>query len=671
MRKALSGFWQDKREYCVFALIFCLGLAAYFPGLTAGFQLDDYPMIVDNPLIKHINLDLLWKSNPDRFLTNLSFAWNYRWFELDAISWHVINLLIHITNAFLVWFLTRQIFSVPRIKTTFSPQRIEAASLVVALLYLLHPLQTQAVFYVVQRSMLLSSFFYFLTLIFYFRARLTNDDRFHGYALVCAFLGATTKELLMTLPVVIVLCEVCLFGIQRHTSLRKIGIFLLYNVPLVVIAVFFWGTGQLLSAATSGYAVASFGARLLTEIRVLLTYLRLFFYPEGLTLDYDYPLAGGWHDSAVVAACIVWMVLIAASVMLFRKSPLPMFGVFLFLVLLSPVVFFPFEDLIFEHWMYLPIYGLLIATTALIIQYVRRGWVLGVLTAGLLIAMFFLTNDRSKVWGDPQALLGETIARSPHKARPYHNFGSFYLRENKLEMAERYFLKALALDPRYYQAYNNLGLVYLQKGDYDRAIAILQKVISLAPNYTDAYLNLAAAHIEINQDDLALEQLQRARPLSALHPAIYLGLGNLYWKNGNIPQAFEQFNTALWLNPSSPVVHFNLGNLHYSLGNFYEALTHYEAAVKFDPHFAEAYNNIGHLQFYFRDYAAAAENFRRAIRFGPASAGAYLNLANSLYELGKVDESRKVAQKAVDLYQRKGDTARAQTIARQLGLLVK
>ena len=247
----IVSFVRGKREQLVFALIIFFGLAAYGSSFTVDFILDDYPSIVDNPFIKHLNIFVLWQHDPSRFLTQVTFAVNYWMGGLNVAGWHAVNFALHCASAFLVYLLTLQIFQTP--KGRYVPER-DQPKLAVAttLIFLLHPIQTQAVIYIVQRAVLLAAFFYFAALYFYVRARLTGVAQFYIYSLIAAYLAMLSKPLAATLPVMIAVYDIFFFGIDKVIDQRRCWVYFFLSLTILIIPLGLLGLPQLTFLAVTG-----------------------------------------------------------------------------------------------------------------------------------------------------------------------------------------------------------------------------------------------------------------------------------------------------------------------------------------------------------------------------------------------------------------------------------
>jgi len=368
------------------SLIFCLliaavGLAAYSNTLHVPFQFDDSQQITDNAVIRDIDNFFSsssgYKFNPRRFVGYITFALNYRFGGLDVTGYHIVNLAIHIINGLLVYLLVTLLFRTPYFTAESSKKSVVSSkqtatgdeiaigspvsansyslftthysqsfliALFSALLFVAHPVQTQAVTYIVQRLTSLATMFYLLSVISYIKGRLSSfqADKLtsaqtdvsaslqagtlasYAFAIVFAICAMKTKEMTFTLPAVIVLCEFAFFG----SALKKKLLFLIpVLLTLVVIPVSILGThkplGETLSDLSEKTRVQTDIPRwdyLMTQMRVITTYIRLIFFPVDQNLDYDYPIYRSLSDPAVAASFVFLVAILGTGGYLFYRS---------------------------------------------------------------------------------------------------------------------------------------------------------------------------------------------------------------------------------------------------------------------------------------------------------------------------------------------------------------
>lgn len=658
--------WKDKREKIFFALIFLAGFLLYGKSLSAPFILDDYPSIVDNPAIKHLDLTALWRRDPSRFLTNFSFAVNYALHGLQTTGWHIVNVLLHCACAAAVFQTTHLILQMPRVKYSRDGDRRWSVSCAAALLFFVHPIQTQAVINIVQRSTLLASLFYFLSVGNYLRGRITNENKYYYLSVVCALLGMLSKPLAMTLPVMIIALDVLLLGIEKKPQLKSIIVVAVLGILAALVPAWFIGIEQLGLFAGDGIQNISWLQRLLSECTIIFKYFGLLIFPVGQNIDYDFPAARHLWEWPAALSVLGVAGLLGLAVGVRRRSPFFLLGTAWFLITLSPVVIFPFADLIFEHWAYLPSYGFFLAAVVFgerALKNIKSFWIVAAVWIAVLAA---LTWSRAALWQDPLALMQDTARKSPNKARVHNNLGLIQWEQGKIDEAKASFQTALQLDPEYVLPYNNLASMFLKERNFSAAEELLKKAIEKVPQYLELYVNLGYAYEGMGDLQQAAGLFNFVIRGGGQNSAAYVGMGNVLQRTGQIVEAKKHFQKAIWLRPENASAYYNLGNVFFEEKNFYEALLNYDKALALDPKITGAYLNSGNIYFYFQDNKNAVAMYQKAVAVDPGSAEAYLNLANALYADGKPEESRQAAEKALGLYEAEGNTQRAEEIRKAL-----
>lgn len=499
----------------VFLFFLLLGGLVYSNSFHASFHFDDFPNILENPFIKDFSnfRDL----RPSRYVGLLTFALNYHFGKGEVFGYHAVNFCIHVANAFLVYHWIRLIFLTPRLRD-FPRERVFPVALAAAALFLVHPIQTQAVTYIVQRFASLMTLFYLLALVGYLKWRLSEGEgrRKTGWYLVALFftlLAMKTKENAFTILGTFPLLECVFFGFPGKRRLAKLIPFFLC---LAVIPLSLWA-GKL-KEGEFGYRDVlhiSVTDYLFTQFPVVLTYLRILFWPAGLNLDYDYPVYRSfleprvWISFLAIAGMIGW----AASALFAKRRNLFAFGLLWFFWTLSvESSFVPVGDVIFEHRLYLPSVGFFFGLAALLFQSAktpaslrRRFCAMG----AAVLALSFAAHERNKVWKNELTLWEDAAAKSPGKARTRLNLGVAYDRAGRLDEALREYDAALKLDPNNVETYNNLGVIFGRQGRLQEAMEQFEKALRLQPDHFGTHFNLGLAYKNLGMREKAIAQMER------------------------------------------------------------------------------------------------------------------------------------------------------------------
>lgn len=373
LRDILGRIFASKRfnliAFCVIAVSI---LIAYSNTFTASFHFDDNPAIIENPYIRHITWDnILHLLSTNRPTVDLSIMLNYQLSGLNVVGWHIFNIGNHIANSFLVYLLILWTLTMP----VFGGQYAEKAkrmALFGALLFAVHPIQTESVTYIISRSELVTSFFYLSTFLLFIKGALKKKIMYFVAMLFTSLCAMQSKEWAVTLPAALFLYDFLFLAegrikpvLSRWTAYVLTALpwgIILYKVPL-------FGNAP---GASYGFGVTSTSGitpmtYLLTSLNVLWTYVRLLFLPINQNLDYDYPIAKTLLEFPTMVSLVAHVTVIVLLFWLYRKKGwlLAPFGIAWFYLTLSPVQsFVPIIDVIFEHRLYLPSIGFFVAFVA-------------------------------------------------------------------------------------------------------------------------------------------------------------------------------------------------------------------------------------------------------------------------------------------------------------------
>ncbi|MFA5144264.1 MAG: tetratricopeptide repeat protein [Candidatus Omnitrophota bacterium] len=509
------------------------GFIVYSRALGGAFQLDDYRVIVDNPAIKDIsNLQRIWEFWPTRFITNLSFAANFRLERFNVFYYHLFNMIIHLGAAILVWRLTFLTFLAPAIKGEKIAGQKEMLSFFAGLVFVLHPVQTEAVSYIVQRATSLAAFFCLASLYLYIKSRLAESGTgpsgrqryYYAASLVLAVAAAFTKEMAVILPLIILLYEFIFLKCDKPLRWQRLVPFIIviFIVPVTMFATrsVDFKEMRLISEGPSGISPVRY---LLTQTRVAITYMRLLFAPLNQNVDYDYHVAKTIMEWPVLAGIVIIIFILIVAIKILPKYRLLSFGVFFFfLTLLPESSVIPIADVIFEHRLYLPMAGYAIFLSAAVYYIFGRSSRKTMGAAMLVMVVIYspLTYCRNAVWESKLALWDDAVRKSPDKSRPYNNRGFAYMEKGDFDAAMRDFKKAIALesssDAGYYY---NLGNVYNVKGRLSEAIFNYNEAIRINPGYAEAYIQRAVAYFKNGDYAASLEDVCKLESMGCYVPA--------------------------------------------------------------------------------------------------------------------------------------------------------
>ena len=581
------------------AVVSLLGVIIYSNSFDCSFHLDDFHNIRNNLSIRNLdNLMAIWQDEYlRRFFGYFTFALNYHFHGYDLFGYHLVNLVIHLGSALMVMWLVKLIFSTPVMAVQSIARMKDKIAFGAGLIFIAHPLQTQAVTYIVQRFASLATFFYLTSLCFYLTARLTRRTKtmvlsFLG-ALIAAVLGMLTKEIVITLPFAIVLVEFMfvqtdsVWVILRRRDIQGI-IAVSILATLILPAIYSFDITKQLNPVISEQTedpILTLPIYVTTQFRVLVTYIRMLFIPVGQNLDHDFPASRSLLEPAAFLSLAVLLLLFATAVRLYRTHRVLSFGIFWFFLTLSVESIRPLMNVIFEHRLYLQMFGFSLIISTLLFQYLgKRSLTAAFVVLGILVTGYSAaTYKRNFVWKNEYTLWTDAIKKSPNKKRPYVNLGNYLYEHGDLDRAQELFQTAVSLDPNHPVAYNNLGTIYAAQGDMDAALEAFQTAVRLTPRYADAHFNIGNVYYYRKQYE---EAIRHYREAVAYDPDLIEALHNLaaaQYEHGDIDDAIATYRKTISLDPKLVEAHYHLGIVLQETGAFKEAAEEFEQVLLLDP----------------------------------------------------------------------------------------
>ena len=610
-------------------IIFSIGLLIYSNTFTGEFHFDDYSSINGNLSIRNIgNLRNIWNFWPTRFVTYYSLALNYHWGGLKVFGYHVFNFLAHLVCTLLVWWFVLLTFKTPLIKKENIAAHTNLIAFFASALFLLHPIQTQPVDYIIQRACLLAALFFVASLCLYVKARLKREEKdagslrsvYYGGSLLAAVLAIFSKEIALTLPLVIGLYEFYFFKVKKSFNAKSVAPFFII-ILLLFLTMFFTHSIHFKGMYRIGEDPVNMPVSyyFLTQLKVMVTYVRLLFIPLNQNFYYDYPLSRSLFEMPVIFSCLFLSSILWAGVRLFSKYRLVSFGIFWFFITLLPESsIIPIRDVIFEHRLYLPMVGfsLFAASGSYYLFKEKRIRAMVVVLSLLVICYSILSYQRNKVWKDEITLWEDVVRKSPHNAKVYVNRGNAYANKDNFNQAFADYSKAIEIEPSEAQAHTNRGSLYPGYGNREQALADYNKAIDLRPNAAEAYLNRGSFYFEEGKVDQAIVDYNKGIAINPNLVEAYENRAIAYQKKGDFDQAISDYSKVIEMEPDHVQAYSSRAFLNFVKSNFDQALSDYSQAIKIEPDRAELYNNRAVVYFSKKEYAKSWEDVRRAEMLG-------------------------------------------------------
>ena len=635
----------------------------YANTLSAPFVFDDFPNIVDNPHIRvrdpgfrELYAAATRSPNTRRPVAHLTFAVNYFFSEYGVLGYHLVNIVIHLTNGILVYALAALLVRRLQKLRSLDPPAPGAHApeykflpLLSAVIFVAHPIQTQSVTYIVQRMNSLATMFYLASLLLYLLGRIDQDRR-KRTALLLSSAGAWvlalgTKEIAATLPLAAFLCEWYFIRDLDRDWLRSN---LKYAVCLGLVfmfAVFLYLDGLVINAVLDSYVKRDFspGQRVLTEMRVVVTYLSLLLLPHPSRLNLLHHVSTSQSLINPITTLVSLGLLLGCAgyaVARARRQRLVSFCVFWFLIHLAVESSVIGLELMFEHRLYLPMVGFSLMSSYILLRAMSQ-WpiLLAVVCTLIAVSLGAAAYVRNGVWQDRETLWSDVIAKNPFSHRARYNLGSDLLERGDYDAAMEQFLKTLEIKPDHAGAHNNLGLAHRQRGDLEAAARHHQASLRIAPNLAEAHYNLGLIAQEGGHLDDAARHYSAALRIHPGFDEAHNNLGAILAKQGSSEQACHHYRQALHLDPSNAEARNNLGLSLERLGKLREAVEHYLAALELKPDYTEAYVNLGAALAGQGNTSEAIRAYMMALQVDPGNAGAHNNLGAALMQQGRPDQA--------------------------------
>jgi tetratricopeptide (TPR) repeat protein len=625
---------------------------AYAGSFGGPFVFDDLTSIPDNPNIRQLwPLTVPLSPPPElgalggRPLVSLSFAVNYALGGLDVRGYHALNLALHVLSTLLLWRVAARTLASPALGGRHGG---EGTALAIALLWCVHPLLSEPVTYMVQRTELMMGAFYLLTL--YCALRAWTDARplrWQGAAVAACALGMACKEPMVSAPIMVVLHDLAFRGRPAREVLRERGRFYLGLAASWVVLVGILLGGAQLKGALGGLGKMSSFDYLRLQAHAITHYLRLALWPHPLTIAYDWPVPG------VLAALpygLVILALLGASVWAVRAGRpwLGFLGAWFFLILAPTSSVLPLHtEPIAERRMYLPLAAVVALVVTLARQALarltpaRRRLAGAVLTGAAAVALAATTFVRVRDYRTVLSIWEDALRKAPRSTTVRNNLGNAYAFAGRLDEAMEQYRQATRLNPNHPLAFYNIGFTLVHQDRNAEAIGPLQEAIRIRQADSDSQYILGRALAGAGRPAEALPHYEIALQIKPGDAEARRDYASALLAVGRFPEAVHQFQEVLKARPQDQAAHSRMGNAFANLGQAELAIASYEEALRLSPKDARTRNNLGSVQVRTGRIAQGVESFRQSISDDPAYALAHYNLANVLTKDGHVTEGAR------------------------------
>ncbi|MDJ1482543.1 tetratricopeptide repeat protein [Cytophagaceae bacterium YF14B1] len=611
---------------------------AYSPTLSAAFlNWDDVPYVVENPVIRQwslLNIKRIFTEytfgnyHP---LTILSLSVDYALGKLNPQLYHCTNILLHLGNTALVFFLVRKL----------SPS--SQTALICAILFGLHPIHVESVAWIAERKDVLYTFFYFWALICYVRYTREQKTSLYVYTLALFLLSILSKAMAVSLPLILLAID---YLLKRKIFSRTV---LLEKVPFFLLALFF-GLVAIWAQKASQSIVENdpwnFAERIVLASYAFVQYLIKLLCPIQLSAIYPYPEKSGQWIPLIYVAYVLAVLLVGGLVLYsVRFTRTYLFGFLFFtasicmVLQLLPVGRFIMAD----RYAYIPSLGVFWIMVVCFQKIVsgfssHRKFIIG-LGFVYLALLAAGTYRQSTLWKDDLSLWNDAVQQYPDFSEAYNLRAHARIKHNDTVGAYADFDKCIVLNGDNKAGYygSRAGIKASVK-DYVGALKDYSLAISFADTTkmyaSSLYINRGAVYAELKNFSAAFTDFERAEHLPIVDPDFFLNRGILFLESEKYTEAIADLNHAIVREPNSKEAYYHRAEVYYLQGKGHMALQDCNQAIKIDPAYAKAYNLRGLLEVKIEQFQKALSTFSDAIEADPLLAEAYYNRAYLNQSLG-------------------------------------
>ena len=668
------------------SILTILTIIFYYPSLNYPFQFDDLANITKKFSIRFDNpLSRWYKSS--RWIGDWLNRMNFDMGRFDTFAYRVTNLAIHILAGIVLFYLIIDLCQFLK-KKNFLFKNAILIGFTTSALFLLHPVQTQTVSYVIQARLEgLATLFILTVLLFFTRAfhskNIITRSILLSLSFVTAFLSYGTKEIIIAIPFLWLLVD--WFFISQETWGKFKQRAIIYAGFSSVFFVFLFrylsfdffkrvitlqqtiGNNRGNIITTSARDLITAGQFLISSFKVVLHYLWIFVWPFNMSVEYDWILAKSfWAADAflpfLALSTIIGLIIYFAVK---KKYTFLTFGLIWFFISIAPrSSIIPSPELVCDYKTYLASVGWLFILAVLIVKAIKHLETKITINAhffksfngkSVAITLFAIilglgTYGRNLVWETPVTFWTDNIKKAPKKARSHNNLGVALAEEHKLDEAITCYEKAIRLDRFYSDPLSNIAAAFSLKGELEKAINALRHAIYINPYYPEAFNNLGTLLIKTKDYDQAEKILNQAIALRGYYGKAYHNLGRLYMEKKEPEKALTYFKKATTGDLDTMEGFFSLGNICLQLQKYDEAVKAFERSTQLGgTKHPQIVFNLANAYFLNKELDKAENIYRNLSESNPMDPRFIFNLGETLFAKEKFKESLPIFKRAVSI----------------------
>ncbi|MEI7998164.1 MAG: tetratricopeptide repeat protein, partial [Candidatus Omnitrophota bacterium] len=490
--------------------------------------------------------------------------------------------------------------------------------------------------YITQRFSSLMALFYTLSVCFYIQARLKGQWRLAlPSLLLCLLMGLLaimSKEEAISLPLMIFTVELFFFSDSKAFFVRAsflrfaVGFFIFFLVFLKL-----WHSNVLnfwrifvvrIPSESHDGDILTLWTYLLTQIKVLVTFLRLTLWPFPQNLDYDYPMAHSIVETGILLRCVLIGLVGFAAIRLRKILPAASFGILWFFITFSANLV-PRANVIWEHKLYLMSFGIFLFLIVLLNHSIRSFRIFALFCAWVILLSAIATTERLQVWKNSLSLWQNTSVQSPNKARVSSNLARAYEIQGDFDKAETYYKQGASLAPLNPSPLVSLGNFYFNLGDCVKAIPVYEKAIKFNTKNYIASLYLGECYGINGNYAKAISVITNGLYETGFNPQLVAWRAGMYIKMQQYNKAMEDFSLIFKKHPGDVNAFIGLADMYQSQGYYFKASSFLDQAVEANPNDERAYLTRGMYEYYRNNKVKAKEDITKAFAINPENPNVY------------------------------------------------
>ncbi len=654
-------------------------IISYYPSLSYNFQFDD---IFNIQKFFHLRINDFksWVFGGSRWISYVLNAVHYKIGKHNPFVYRRTNMLFHVTAGLLLFFVTY--YALLNLKKYASlVKKALPVAFFTALLFLLHPVQTQTVSYVIQGQLegLATLFMIAIMLVYFFYQKAQSWNVKAPLLILITILGifsCGTKEIAILSPLMLLLFDWFFISQGSFTELKKKWLFFTSYTALIAFQYVRYLNFHFLKTSFLGTAVLPNNVGnvitanaqqtinpltyCMSQFKVVVHYIVMFLWPFNISVDYDWKMPSSFFTTEVLAPLFFLLCLFTGTLFLLRKDtthPVAFCSLWFFIGLAPRSTIIPSTELVADYKTYFSSFGIfLLLALALVFGFEwltqkvslknNRLSAYGITTLCILL-LGFSTYNRNRIWKSGEAFWMSNIENSPKKARAYNNYAVAIAEHERYKEAIPYLRKAIKLDPHYPDAWSNISVCYCRLGKLDIAIDCLRRALTINPNYPEFYNNLSS-YLLTKKDYAEVKRLtQHAIKLRPYYGKAHFNWGQALYEEGDKQGAFEKIKFACINADYQAVESFrSYAEISVELQKYEDALVGFTHLAELLPHDADVLFNIGNAHYCLDHLDEAQKTYEYLLAKNPQEYRSWLNLAEVYVKKNNLSQALLCYEKA-------------------------